>query len=116
MYRNLSALGNNGMCDDLVKEDIMTPLSAMLRDCLSRLELSLEREEDERVKEGVSLEGETGESPEESVKGKKAKHRKRLKADIEKQQLTQVLEQGLHLLWNVRCMGSYTTKYRRTYM
>ena len=32
----------------------------------------------------------------------KAKHRQRLMVDIEEQQLSEALEQGLHLLWNLR--------------
>lgn len=89
------------MCDDLVKEDVMTPLSALLRDCLSKLEQHSLEEQKGGSKEG-NMEAATGEGREDGVKMKKVKHRKRLKADIERQQLTEVLEQALHLLWNIR--------------
>ena len=80
----------------------MTPLSAMLRDCLSRLE-QIRKNSEEEGSESGAMEGVTGGGGrEESVKAKKARHRKRLKIDIEQQQLTGVLEQGLHLMWNVR--------------
>lgn len=33
--RNLSACGGQDVCDDMVKQDIMTPLTALLRECCS---------------------------------------------------------------------------------
>ena len=76
----------------------MTPLSALLRDCLSKMEqVSRREEEGEKMAEAGGKD-----CPERSVKEKKSKHRERLKVDVEKQQLIQVLEQGLHLLWNIR--------------
>ena len=102
--RNLSAIGSDDVCDDLVKEDIMTPLSALLRDCLSRLEQQSleEREIVEGEREEGNMEASTVEGREDCVKVKKTKHRKRLKVDVERQQLTEVLEQALHLLCNIR--------------
>ena len=101
-HRNLSAIASEEICDDLVKEDIMTPLSAMFRNCLSRLE-QIRKNSEEKESESGTMQGVTGgDGQEESVKAKKARHRKRLKIDIEQQQLAGVLEQGLHLLWNVR--------------
>ena len=78
----------------------MTPLSAMIRDCLARLRKGNEEEEEEEEegKGSAMMEGENRDD----VKAKKARHKKRLKVDIEQQQLTGVLEQGLHLLWNIR--------------
>ena len=98
-FRNLSLIGSEKTSDDLVKEDIMTPLSAMIKDCLSRLE-HLSKSEEERGEE--MADERTKGSSDESVSTKKGKERKRVKAEVEEQQLTQVLEQGLHLLWNLR--------------
>ena len=97
-------MGSDDVCDDLIKEDIMTPLSALLRDCLSKLEQQSleERERVEGEREEGNMEASTVEGHEDGVKVKKTKHRKRLKADVERQQLTEVLEQALHLLWNIR--------------
>ncbi|CAL9702046.1 unnamed protein product [Knipowitschia caucasica] len=36
--RNLSACGGQEVCDDMVKHDIMTPLTALLRECCSGLD------------------------------------------------------------------------------
>lgn len=36
--RNLSACGGQDVCDDMVKHDIMTPLTALLRECCSGFE------------------------------------------------------------------------------
>ena len=93
-------MGNEHLCDDLVKEDIMTPLSAMIRDCLAKLD-QIHKKSDvdvDKVMEGAPA----TEGSKKSASTAKAKHRQRLKADIEEQQLCEVLEQGLHLLWNVR--------------
>ena len=77
----------------------MTPLSAMIRDCLAKLDQIRKKSEDgEKAMEGVSA----SEGSKKSASSAKAKHRQRLKADIEEQQWCEVLEQGLHLLWNVR--------------
>ena len=82
----------------------MTPLSALLRDCLSKLEQhSLEEQEGVTgEREERNMEDGTGERREDGVKEKKLKRWKRLKADVERQQLTEVLKQALRLLWNIR--------------
>ncbi|XP_069460865.1 HEAT repeat-containing protein 3 isoform X2 [Ambystoma mexicanum] len=46
--RNLSACGGLEVCDDMVSKDVMTPLVALLRECSSGLEASLEPDEKEQ--------------------------------------------------------------------
>lgn len=38
--RNLSACGSQDVCDDMVKQDVMTPLTALLRECCSGFEVT----------------------------------------------------------------------------
>ncbi|XP_072321440.1 HEAT repeat-containing protein 3 [Eucyclogobius newberryi] len=56
--RNLSACGGHEVCEDMVKHDIMTPLKALLTECSSGFEISIEDERSpvERVaNEAVNL-------------------------------------------------------------
>ncbi|XP_078527495.1 HEAT repeat-containing protein 3 isoform X1 [Lissotriton helveticus] len=46
--RNLSACGGFEVCDDMVSKDIMTPLVAVLRECSSGLETSVELDRKEQ--------------------------------------------------------------------
>ncbi|KAJ0056251.1 hypothetical protein NL108_004534, partial [Boleophthalmus pectinirostris] len=39
--RNLSACGGQEVCEDMVKHDVMTPLTVLLRECCSGFEISL---------------------------------------------------------------------------
>lgn len=102
MHRNLSAIVDDEVCDDLVKEDIVTPLSAMLRDCVSKFEETRRRGVGEEESGEMTVEGVSGGRGKGSAGARKAEHQKGLKVDIEQQKLSEVLEQGLHLLWNVR--------------
>lgn len=104
-HRNLSLVGSEQICDSLVREDIMTPLSAMIRDCLAKLDQirTKKTEAAEKSIEGASAIGEGGgEGGGKGASSAKAIYRQRLKADIEEEQWSGALEQGLHLLWNVR--------------
>ena len=79
----------------------MTPLSAMIRDCLAKLEqIRAKKTEADAVKsvEGASVSGE--EAGKETISAK-AIYQQRLKIDIEEEQWSGALEQGLHLLRNV---------------
>lgn len=46
--RNLSACGGQEVCEDMVKHDVMTPLTALLRECCSGFETSAVSMKDER--------------------------------------------------------------------
>ena len=84
---------NVDFCEQMIREDIMTPLSLMLKDCLGRLEKV-------ETKDDTPMEGGTSGSV--SSRGKSKMKERRQQCDVERQQLLGVLEQGLHLLWNVR--------------
>ncbi|XP_033845317.1 HEAT repeat-containing protein 3 [Periophthalmus magnuspinnatus] len=46
--RNLSACGGQEVCEDMVKHDVMTPLTVLLRECCSGFEISVVPMEDKR--------------------------------------------------------------------
>ncbi|KAK2919767.1 HEAT repeat-containing protein 3 [Channa argus] len=46
--RNLSACGGQEVCEDMVKHDVMTPLTALLRECCAGFESSLVPMKDEK--------------------------------------------------------------------
>jgi hypothetical protein len=141
--RNLSLVVDEKQCRSMVGQDIMTPLSVMIRDCLAKLDqirvkkYSPASDEEERGgTEGATMcmseeiggatvsmseeiggavsmseeRGETGGVVSISAEGgekkgamsllAKAKLR-RLRTEIEEEQWSEALEQGLHLLWNV---------------
>ena len=84
--------------EQMVGEDVMTPLSAMLRGCLAQLG---EEGEGGQGSGGVEGEGEGG-------RGRRRRGETRaVKSSADKErvhrgQVYGVLEQGLHLLWNIR--------------
>jgi hypothetical protein len=104
----------------MVGQDIMTSLSVMIRDCLTKLDqirvkkYSPASDEEERGgTEGatvsmseeiggatVSMSEEEGERKGAMSLSAKAKLQ-RLRTEIEEEQWCEALEQGLHLLWNV---------------
>ena len=99
---------DENQCQSMIDRDIMTPLSAMIRDTLTQLDQirmkkyrsSVRSPEgalpDDKAEDKVDLEEEEG-AVCVSVKAK----RKRLKTDVEEEQWGEALEQGLHLLWNI---------------
>ena len=94
-------------CQSMVSQDIMTPLSAMIRDCLSKLDqirIKKHRSGVHRLTEGDSPPASDGEEEGEregaTCISEKAE-RRRLKTDAEEEQCCEALEQGLHLLWNI---------------
>uniref|UniRef100_A0A8C6SPU8 HEAT repeat containing 3 n=1 Tax=Neogobius melanostomus TaxID=47308 RepID=A0A8C6SPU8_9GOBI len=46
--RNLSACGGQEVCEEMVKEDVMTPLTALLRECCSGFEIAAVPMKDQR--------------------------------------------------------------------
>ena len=107
-YRNLSLVVNEKQCQSMVGQDIMTPLSAMIRDCLTKLDQIRIKKYRSGVRpmEGASTSGEGGKAEGATYISARAS-RRRLKTDIEEEQWRGALEQGLHLLWNVMWATNY---------
>ena len=107
-YRNLSLVVNEKQCQSMVGQDIMTPLSAMIRDCLTKLDQIRIKKYRSGVRpmEGASTSGEGGKAEGATCISARAS-RRRLKTDIEEEQWRGALEQGLHLLWNVMWATNY---------
>ena len=97
---------DENQCQSMIDRDIMTPLSAMIRDCLTQLDQIRIKKYQSGVRspEGASADGEAEDKVEEEegavCVSAKAK-RNRLKIDLEEEQWREALEQGLHLLWNI---------------
>ena len=107
-YRNLSLVVNEKQCQSMVDQDIMTPLSAMIRDCLTKLDqIRIKKYQSiQKPKEGASTSGEGGKAEGAMCISARAS-RRRLMTDIEEEQWRETLEQGLHLLWNVMWVINY---------
>ncbi|XP_074523388.1 HEAT repeat-containing protein 3 [Halichoeres trimaculatus] len=54
--RNLSACGGQEVCEDMVKHDVMTPLTALLRECCAGLESGVSMTDQKNVVEDIANE------------------------------------------------------------
>uniref|UniRef100_A0AAQ6ADX5 SYO1-like TPR repeats domain-containing protein n=1 Tax=Amphiprion ocellaris TaxID=80972 RepID=A0AAQ6ADX5_AMPOC len=54
--RNLSACGGQEVCEDMVKHDVMTPLTALLRECCAGFEYAVSMKEQKNAVEDVANE------------------------------------------------------------
>ena len=114
-YRNLSLVIDDKQYRYVVSQDVMTPLSAMIRDCLAKLDqIQAKKQHQSDVHrlaeptEGGSpaagdREGEgEGDEREGAMCISENAEQWRLNTDAEEAELCcEALEQGLHLLWNI---------------
>ena len=115
MYRNLSLVIDDKQYRYVVSQDVMTPLSAMIRDCLAKLDQIRTKKQHQSDVHRPAEPTEGGSPPagdrkEEEEGGEKEgamcisenAEQWRLNTDAEETELCcEALEQGLHLLWNI---------------
>ena len=79
----------------MVDQDIMTPLAAMIRDCLTKLDHM------QTKKHSINVRSSEEASAIPSEEGGKTEGAACITAAKKQEQWYEMLEQGLHLLWNV---------------
>ena len=94
-YRNLSLVVDENQCQSMVDQDIMTPLAAMIRDCLTKLDHMQTKKHSSDVRSSEEA------SAIPSEEGGKTEGAACITVAKKQEQWYEMLEQGLHLLWNV---------------
>ena len=117
MYRNLSLVIDDKQYRYVVSQDVMTLLSAMIRDCLAKLDQIQAKKQHQSDVHRPAEPTEGGLPPADDRRRREEEEKDeregamcisenaeqwRLKTDAEEAELCcEALEQGLHLLWNI---------------